>query len=110
MNVKFQPAGDRVLILPKPAAAKTSGGLHIPDAAKAVSTMGRVIKAGTGGCLHCGKPYKGQMPERGMFVLYPEAAGMDIEIDGTTFRIVRASDIIGDDPSLFDEKCKPFEV
>lgn len=102
MSISFKPNGDRVLIDKSATPDISKGGLHIPDEAKAKPCTGRIVAVGPGdGCHNCGtvKP----MPEVGMFVIFPEGAGVDVMIGDKEYRIIRAMDIHGDDPTQFQK-------
>ncbi len=86
MNVK--PLSDRVLILPNPAEEKTAGGLIIPDTAKEKPLAGKVIAVGPGT-----SEIKMEV-KVGDEVLYGKYAGTEISIEGTTYLIMKQSDIL----------------
>ena len=86
MNVK--PLSDRVLVLPKPAEEKTAGGLIIPDTAKEKPLAGKIVAAGPG-------TSEVKMEVKvGDEVLYGKYAGTEITIDGTSYLIMKQSDIL----------------
>ena len=87
MNIK--PLADRVLILPAPAEEKTIGGIIIPDTAKEKPLRGTVIAAGDG------KKDEPMSVKVGDSVIYGQYSGTEIKIDGSTFLIMRESDIYG---------------
>lgn len=86
MNVK--PLSDRVLVLPNPAEEKTAGGLIIPDTAKEKPLAGKVVAAGPGTA-----EVKMEVKE-GDQVLYGKYAGTEINIEGTTYLILKQSEIL----------------
>ena len=86
MNVK--PLSDRVLVLPNPAEDKTAGGLIIPDTAKEKPLAGKVVAAGPGTA-----EVKMEVKE-GDQVLYGKYAGTEINVEGTTYLILKQSEIL----------------
>jgi len=111
MLVKFNPNEDRVLVLQADAAAKT-GSFFIPETSQEKPGRGRVVAVGPGkmisvACKKCGDSVVQMtpMPQIGQYFAFPPNAGVDIWIDGITFRILRAADLHGDDPDLFDATC-----
>ncbi|MFM7758347.1 MAG: co-chaperone GroES [Crocinitomicaceae bacterium] len=89
MSVKFKPLADRVLIEPAPAEQKTASGIIIPDTAKEKPLKGNVVAAGTG------KKDEPMTLKKGDTVLYGQYSGTEIKIDGSTYLIMRESDIYG---------------
>lgn len=85
----FKPLADRVLIEPAPAEVKTASGIIIPDTAKEKPLKGKVVAAGNG------KKDEPMTVKVGDEVLYGQYSGTEIKIDGTTFLIMRESDIYG---------------
>lgn len=47
-TIPLQPVGDRLIVLPDPAAEITKGGLHIPDNAKERPQLGTILRVGEG--------------------------------------------------------------
>lgn len=86
MNVK--PLSDRVLILPNAAEEKTAAGLIIPDTAKEKPLAGKVIAVGPGTAEVTMEVKVGDE------VLYGKYAGTEIRLDGTTYIIMKQSDIL----------------
>ena len=86
MNIK--PLADRVLVLPAPAEEKI-GGIIIPDTAKEKPLRGTVIAAGDG------KKDEPMSVKVGDAVIYGQYSGTEIKIDGSTYLIMRESDIYG---------------
>ncbi|MFM6945685.1 MAG: co-chaperone GroES [Flavobacteriales bacterium] len=89
MSVNFKPLADRVLVEPAPAEQKTASGIIIPDTAKEKPLRGTVIAAGSG------KKDEPMSVKVGDSILYGQYAGTEIKIDGSTFLIMRESDIYG---------------
>lgn len=86
MNIK--PLSDRVVVLPNPAEEKTAGGLFIPDTAKEKPLMGTVKAVGPGTA-----DVKMEVKE-GDVVMYGKYAGTEVEIDGTSYLIMKQADIM----------------
>lgn len=89
MSITFKPLADRVLIEPAPAEQKTASGIIIPDSAKEKPLKGKVIAAGNG------KTDEPMTVKVGDEVLYGQYSGTEIKLDGTTYLIMRESDIYG---------------
>jgi chaperonin GroES len=92
MDIK--PLGDRVVVKPLEAEAKTRGGIVIPDSAKEKPQEGKVIAVGKGKILDSGSV---QTPEVkvGDKVLYGKYSGNEITTkDGEELLIMREEDIL----------------
>ncbi len=87
MKVNIKPLGDRVLVEPAEAEQKTAGGIIIPDTAKEKPQKGTVIAVGPG------KKDEPMFLKEGDQVLYGKYSGTEISIDGTTYLIMKESDI-----------------
>jgi chaperonin GroES len=92
--IKLKPLGDRVIIEPMEAdAAKSAGGIFIPDTAKEKPQKGKVLAAGPGRTTDDGKllplPVKA-----GDVVIYSKYAGTEYKQDGKEYLIVREADIL----------------
>ncbi len=85
----LKPLADRVLIEAAPAEEKTASGIIIPDTAKEKPLRGTVIAVGPG------KKDEPMTLKAGDMVLYGQYAGTEIKLDGTTYLIMRESDIYG---------------
>lgn len=88
-EVKFKPNEDRVLVEPAQAEEKTAGGIIIPDTAKEKPQRGTVVAVGPG------KKDEPITLNAGDSVFYGKYSGTEIQIDGTDYLIMRASDILG---------------
>lgn len=86
MNIK--PLADRVLVLPAPAEERTISGIIIPDSAKEKPLKGSVVAIGTG------TKDEQMVVAIGDTVLYGKYAGTEIELEGTTYLMMRQSDIL----------------
>jgi chaperonin GroES len=92
--MKLKPLDDRVVVKPNEAEEKTAGGIVLPDAAKEKPLQGKVIAVGPGKLLDNGK--RGDMSvKKGDTVVFGKYGGSDIEIDGTEYKILRESEILG---------------
>ena len=92
-KAKFRPMDDRVLLEPCEADEKTTGGIILPDSAREKPQRGVIRAAGPGKLLDSGN--RGEMSvSLGDEVLYGRYAGTEIEIDDTTFVVLRENDIL----------------
>ena len=92
--MKLIPLEDRVVVKPQEAEAKTAGGIVLPDSAKEKPLMGKVVSVGPGKMLDSGN--RGAMSvKKNDVVLYGKYGGSDIEVDGTEYKILRESEILG---------------
>ena len=92
--MKLKPLEDRVVVKPQEAETKTAGGIVLPESAKEKPLMGKVVATGPGKLLDSGQ--RGQMSvKKNDVVLYGKYGGSDIEIDGTEYKILRESEILG---------------
>jgi chaperonin GroES len=92
MNI--QPLGDRVVIKPLEAEAKTKGGIVLPDTAKEKPQEGKVVAVGKGRVLENATV---QPPEVkvGDKVLYGKYSGNEITTkEGEELLIMREEDIL----------------
>jgi chaperonin GroES len=86
--MSIKPLADRVLVKPAAAEEKTIGGIIIPDSAKEKPLKGEVIAAGTG------TKDEEMVLKAGDQVLYGKYAGTEVEVEGTTYLIMRQSDVL----------------
>ena len=86
--MKIKPLADRVLIKPADAEEKTASGIIIPDSAKEKPLKGEVIAVGEG------TKDETMVLQVGQSVLYGKYAGTELEFDGTTYLIMRQSDVL----------------
>lgn len=86
MNIK--PLADRVLIKAAPAEEKTAGGIIIPDTAKEKPLQGEVLAVGNG------TKDEEMVLKAGDTVLYGKYAGIEVELDGEKYLIMRQSDVL----------------
>ncbi|RPJ05496.1 MAG: co-chaperone GroES [Spirochaetaceae bacterium] len=103
--MKLIPLNDWAVIRPTVAAAKTAGGLYIPDTAKEKPQEGTVVSIGPGAYEdEKVDKKKGDKKERrfiptsvkpGEKVLYERYAGSTHTINGEELVLVREKDILG---------------
>ncbi|MHC4552469.1 MAG: co-chaperone GroES [Planctomycetota bacterium] len=92
--MKLKPMEDRVVVKPQEAEEKTAGGIVLPEAAKEKPLMGKVVSVGPGKMLDSGN--RGAMSvKKKDVVLYGKYGGTDVEVDGTEYKILRESEILG---------------
>jgi chaperonin GroES len=89
----LEPLEDRIVVEPMEAEEKTRGGIVIPDSAKEKPQKGKVISVGPGRVLDNGKRVAPAV-KKGDTVVYAKYGGMEIEIDGTDYMILRESDLL----------------
>lgn len=92
--MKLKPLEDRVVVKPQDAEEKTAGGIVLPEAAKEKPLMGKIIAIGSGKLLDNGTRAKMSV-KKGDVVLYGKYGGSDVEVDGTEYKIMRESEILG---------------
>ena len=93
LKVTLRPLGDRVLVRRLEPEEKLKGGIILPDTAKKKQERAEVLAIGAGK-----KDKNGQivpMPVNvGDHILMDKYSGQEIELDGLSMIIVRASDIV----------------
>ena len=92
--MKFRPLQDRVLVRRVEQAAKTSGGVIIPDTAKEKPMEGEVVAVGPGTRDEDGKLHPLDV-KTGDRVLFGKWSGTEIKLDGEDLMIMKESDIMG---------------
>jgi chaperonin GroES len=92
--VNLKPLDDRLVVEPSDATEKTAGGILLPDSAKQKPQQGTVIAVGPGKLLDSGTraPLAVKV---GDVVLYGKYSGSDVEVNGTEYKILRESDVLG---------------
>ncbi len=90
----LKPLDDRLVVEPSDATEKTAGGILLPDSAKQKPQQGTVIAVGPGKMLDSGTraPLAVKV---GDVVLYGKYSGSDVEVNGTEYKILRESDVLG---------------
>jgi chaperonin GroES len=104
--MKFRPLHDRVMIRRIDPAAKTTGGIIIPDTAQEKPMEGEVVAAGPGARNENGAlvPLSVKPGDR---ILFGKWSGTEIKLDGEDLLIMTESDIMGviDAPSITKKKA-----
>ena len=104
--MKFRPLHDRVMIRRIDPAAKTTGGIIIPDTAQEKPMEGEVVAAGPGARNEKGAvvPLSVKPGDR---ILFGKWSGTEIKLDGEDLLIMAESDIMGviDAPSITKKKA-----
>jgi chaperonin GroES len=104
--MKFRPLHDRVMIRRIDPAAKTTGGIIIPDTAQEKPMEGEVVAAGPGARNETGAlvPLSVKAGDR---TLFGKWSGTEIKLDGEDLLIMAESDIMGviDAPSITKKKA-----
>ncbi|MFA4989311.1 MAG: co-chaperone GroES [Candidatus Omnitrophota bacterium] len=92
MDIK--PLGDRIVVKPLEAEAKTKGGIVLPDTAKEKPQEGKVIAVGKGKVLENGTTSTPEV-KVGDKVLYGKYSGNEITTkEGEELLIMREEDIL----------------
>ena len=87
-KINIQPLGERVVIQPALAEAKTASGIIIPDTAKEKPQNGTVVAVPAE---NTENPITVKVGDN---VLYGKYAGTEITIDGNDYLIMNESDIL----------------
>jgi chaperonin GroES len=90
----FRPLHDRVLVRRIEAAAKTAGGIIIPDTAQEKPQEGEIVSAGSGTRSEDGIviPLDVKAGDR---ILFGKWSGSEVKLDGEDLLIMKESDILG---------------
>jgi len=92
--MKIQPLGDRVVVKPLEAEAKTKGGIVLPDTAKEKPQEGEIVAVGKGKVLDSGS-IQAMEVKVGDKVLYGKYSGNEITTkEGDELLIMREEDIL----------------
>jgi chaperonin GroES len=92
--MSFRPLHDRVVIRRIEEAAKTKGGIIIPDTAKEKPQEGEIVAVGSGTRDENGKLNPLDV-KKGDRVLFGKWSGTEVKIDGEDLLITKESDILG---------------
>ena len=92
--MKFRPLHDRVMIRRIDPAAKTTGGIIIPDTAQEKPMEGEIVAVGPGARNEKGDvvPLEVRAGDR---ILFGKWSGSEIKLDGEDLLIMTESDIMG---------------
>ena len=92
--MKFRPLHDRVMIRRIDPAAKTTGGIIIPDTAQEKPMEGEIVAVGPGARNETGKvvPLDVKPGDR---ILFGKWSGSEVKLDGEDLLIMNESDIMG---------------
>lgn len=92
--MKIRPLHDRIVVQRTEEAAKTKGGIIIPDTAKEKPAEGKVIAVGKGRVADDGKvvPMELQVGDR---ILFSKYGGHEVKIDGEEYLIMSQDDVYG---------------
>ena len=91
---KFRPLHDRVLVRRIEAAAKTAGGIIIPDTAQDKPQEGEVVAIGTGARAEDGTIVPLDL-KAGDRILFGKWSGSEVRLDDEDLLIMKESDVLG---------------
>ena len=92
-SLKLKPIGDRVIVQRLGSAAKTKGGLYMPDSAQEKPQEGKVIAIGSGRTLKNGKvvPLAVKAGDR---IIFGKYSGSEIKVDDKEYVFLSEDDIL----------------
>ncbi len=90
----FRPLHDRVVIRRVEEAAKSTGGIIIPDTAKEKPMEGTVVSVGPGARNESGAVVPLDV-KKGDRILFGKWSGSEIKLDGEDLLIMAESDVMG---------------
>jgi chaperonin GroES len=90
----FRPLHDRVLVRRIEAAAKTAGGIIIPDTAQEKPQEGEIVAVGSGTRSEDGNVTPLDV-KAGDKILFGKWSGNEVKLDGEDLLIMKESDILG---------------
>ncbi len=90
----FRPLHDRVLVRRTEAAAKTPGGIIIPDTAQEKPQEGEVVSVGSG-VRGDGGTITPLDLEAGDKILFGKWSGSEVKLNGEDLIIMKESDVLG---------------
>jgi chaperonin GroES len=90
----FRPLHDRVLVRRIEPAAKTAGGIIIPDTAQEKPQEGEIVSVGSGGRADDGTvtPLDVKAGDR---ILFGKWSGSEVRLGGEDLLIMKEADILG---------------
>ena len=92
-TLRFRPTGDRILVEPAAPETVTASGIHIPANVERPQ-VGTVLAIGPGGRNADGEWVPVNL-EIGNRVYYSNYGGTPIELESTTFLLLREADVLG---------------
>ena len=92
--MKFRPLHDRILVRRIEAAAKSAGGIIIPDTAQEKPQEGEVVAAGNGARAEDGTVTPLDL-KAGDRILFGKWSGSEVKLDGEDLLIMKESDVLG---------------
>jgi chaperonin GroES len=90
----FRPLHDRVLVRRIEAAAKTAGGIIIPDTAQEKPQEGEVVSTGSGARGEDGTITPLDL-KAGDKILFGKWSGSEVKLNGEDLLIMKESDVLG---------------
>ena len=91
--MKVVPLGDKLVVKRLEGAAKTAGGIVLPDSARDKPQQGRVLSVGDGRMLPDGTRAAIEVRE-GDRVVFSSYSGAEVEIDDQELLILNADDVL----------------
>lgn len=85
MSINIKPLGERIVIKPIEAEAKTSSGIYLPESSQEKQNRGEVVAIGK---------IEGDEIKVGDTVLYPKYGGTEIEFENEKYLIVEKNDLL----------------
>jgi chaperonin GroES len=95
LPAKFQPLGDRALVLVKSTEKRTAGGLYIPDTAAVSGNLSAQVIAVGHGFINKKGHLRPMDVKVGDLVLITDYAGEKVEINSQEYRVLHEADILG---------------
>ena len=92
--MKFRPLHDRILVRRIEAAAKTAGGIIIPETAQEKPQEGEVVAAGSGARAEDGTVTPLDL-KAGDKILFGKWSGSEVKLEGEDLIIMKESDVLG---------------
>jgi chaperonin GroES len=90
----FRPLHDRVLVRRIEAAAKTAGGIIIPDTAQEKPQEGEIVSVGSGTRSEDGSVTPLDV-KAGDKILFGKWSGSEVKLNGEDLLIMKEADILG---------------
>ena len=92
-KTEFRPTYNNVLVKPNETPKTTPGGLALPNGAGDRPQVGVVVSVGLGEMKDDGERKQMEV-SRGDTVVFSTYAGESVELEGTTFKLFKESDIL----------------